>query len=411
MNLDPMFLQRALELPSSAVGYHLGRELAAWAKPRAVVELPDNEFDVWSFARAGRCEMSLREDIHSRIGSSWSRRGRIEDDQSSSWLRVRWEGHAIEVITAMWDRKYDQEVCHWVIADTPEIARSFATTVADFCSLPPSAALIFSNGCWSHNDAAFEAIQQALKEHLILPPDFLERILGDAHHFLTSRPMYEKYGLPYKRGLLFAGPPGNGKTACLRVLLRELHLPVLIVRSFASRYGEVEQNVAQAFDKAKRAAPCALVLEDLDVLVRGSALSALLNEIDGLGADTGILTLATSNHPEQLDPALIDRPSRFDRVYRFNAPGANERLRFFARWNERLEPELRVDGQTIGILVERTADFSFAFLQELIVSAMVRWVAEPGRNAMAELLQDEVKALIAQRGASATKASVQRDEE
>jgi hypothetical protein len=405
-----MLLQRALELPSSAIGYHLGRELAAWAKPRAVLEMRGNEFDVWAFACAGRCDSSPRAGIYSQFGATWSRRGRIEDQQGTSWLRIQWEGHAIEAVMACWDRRYDRETCHWIIADTPEIARAFATEVADFCSLPPAAALVFANGCWDHDEAAFAAIQQARKDDLILPPEFLERILGDARHFLNSRSMYAQYGLPYKRGLLFAGPPGNGKTACLRVLLREVKLPILIVRSFASRYSEVEQNVASAFDKAKRAAPCALVLEDLDVLVRGSALSALLNEMDGLGADTGILTLATSNHPEQLDPALIDRPSRFDRVYRFNPPGPEERRRFFARWNQRLEGKLRIDEKTIGKLVERTADFSFAFLQELLVSAMVRWVADPDRHAMSMLLQEEVSSLVAQRRTSAS-ASVQRQEE
>ncbi|MDI1442772.1 ATP-binding protein [Polyangium sp. 6x1] len=405
MDLDPIFLQRALELRSNATGYHLGRELEAWARPRVVLELPGDEIDVLSFARAGRCEATYREDIHNDIGLHWAKRGRLEHEQGTSWLRVTWEGHALEVVKLSYSHGYSREVSHFIVAEHIDTARAFATALADFCALPPDAMLVFSNGCWSRDRSGFAAIQHARAEDLVFAPGFFERILGDARHFVSSRETYAKYGLAYKRGLLFAGPPGNGKTACIRVLLRELGLPCLVVRSFQSRYGEVEQNVASVFSKAKRAAPCALVLEDLDVLVRGTALSALLNELDGLGGDTGILTLATSNHPEQLDPALVDRPSRFDRVYRFESPAPAERRRYFERWNERLEADLRLDAAIIADLVERTGDLSFAFLQELIVSAMVRWVAEPHRHPMPELLRSELDSLLAQRRTAAASPS------
>jgi hypothetical protein len=299
---------------------------------------------------------------------------------------------------ARWSAAFGQRVFHWVIADDRATAHAFATELADFSALPAGAFQVFAHGCWSADAAAFTAVSRARSEDLILPDGFLERILHDARSFVGGRATYEKYGLAYKRGLLFAGAPGNGKTACLRILLRELSLPTLIVRSFVSRYGEVEKNVALAFDKARRVAPCALVLEDLDVLVRGGALSALLNELDGLGGDTGILTLATSNHPEALDPALSERPSRFDRVYRFDAPARAERRRFLMHWNGRLESELR------------TADFSFAFLQELVISATVRWVAEEGRRAMSDLLAGELLSLVAQRRSPA-EAAPQRAEE
>ena len=410
MTVDAMLLQRALELPASAIGYFLGRELAACAHPRAVIELHGSEIDVWQFAKKGRCDVSLREGIHNQRGWTWKRRGELEEYQGTSWFDVKWEGHSIEVVMACWDRSYQREICHWIIADDSEVARRFSTALADFGALPDDANLVFSNGCWSHDTAGFAAIRAARSEDLILPDGVLEKILADARHFLNSRETYKKYGLAYKRGLLFAGAPGNGKTACIRVLLGELGLRALVVRSFNSRYGEVEQNVAAAFNKAKRAAPCALVLEDLDVLVRGNALSALLNELDGVGADTGILTLATSNHPEKLDPALADRPSRFDRVYRFEPPTPELRRRFLAHWNQRLENALRVNDAAIDRLVEQTGEFSFAFLQELVVSAMVRWVADHAHADMASILENELRSLREQRRAP-TPESPQRKEE
>ena len=143
------------------------------------------------------------------------------------------------------------------------------------------------------------------------------------------------------------------------------------------------------------------------MLVRGGALSALLNELDGLGSDTGILTLATSNHPEALDPALAQRPSRFDRVYRFEPPTRDARHRYLSHWNQRLEAELRIDEATLDQLAESTAEFSFAFLQELVVSATIRWLAEAGKRSMVELLNEELASLGAQRRA-AVEASPQR---
>ncbi|MCC6528230.1 MAG: ATP-binding protein [Polyangiaceae bacterium] len=410
MGTDAMLLQRSLELRPSAVGYALGRELAQVAAPRVVLEVPGREVDVWAFAREGRCKASRHEGVHSQFGTTWRRRGELKDHQGTSWLDVEWEGHSLETVMATWELGYNRESANWIIADDMATARAFATALTDFSAMPPNALLVFSNGCWKRDRDSWAAVRAARKEDLILPDDFLEQLGADARHFLSSRATYREFGLPYKRGLLFVGPPGNGKTACLRVLLRDLALPTLVVRGFTSRYGEVEQNVATAFEKAKAAAPCVLVLEDLDVLVRGAALSALLNEIDGLGADTGILTLATSNHPELLDPALADRPSRFDRVYRFDAPAPRDRRRFLAHWNERMQPELRVDEAVVEDLVLRTDTFSFAFLQELVMSAMVRWVAEPGKRAMPELLRAELDSLVIQRRKGA-EASPQRSED
>lgn len=406
-DLDPSLLQSVLMQPSSAVGYSLGRALSQHVHPRFVLEVPGSEIDVWPFAHSGRCEVALREGIHSQTGVTWRKRGVLDTSHGTSWMTVRWEGHDLEVVFAIWDRDMRRDMAHWVIAETEAIARSFATALTEHSALPPEALLVFSNGCWSKDASAFTAVHKARSEDLILPEGLLDRVLRDARQFLASRETYKQYGLPYKRGLLFTGPPGNGKTACLRVVLRELGLPVLVVRSFNSRYGEVEQNVSAAFERAKRAAPCVLVLEDLDVLVRGSALSALLNELDGLGADTGILTLATSNHPELLDPALSERPSRFDRVYPFDLPNLALRRRFLAHWNARAESALGIAERDLDDLADRTDGFSFAFLQELVMSATVRWVADGGERTMAEILPGELHSLLAQRRASAA-ASPQR---
>lgn len=88
-------------------------------------------------------------------------------------------------------------------------------------------------------------------------------------------------------------------------------------------------------------------------------------------------------------------------MYRFEPPGPEERRRYFALWNDRLEPALLVAPGVIADIADRTAGFSFAFLQEVVLTATVRWVAEPDLHSMPDLLRGEVDSLVAQRRANA----------
>ncbi|KAJ7845176.1 hypothetical protein B0H13DRAFT_2363811 [Mycena leptocephala] len=85
------------------------------------------------------------------------------------------------------------------------------------------------------------------------------------------------------------------------------------------------------FKKARKSAPCLLVLEDLDSLIEDSARTFFLNEVDGFARNRGILILASSNHPTGIDPA-IRRPSRFDVIYPFEPPGLELRHIYATKW-------------------------------------------------------------------------------
>src|SRR5581483_5198304 len=103
-----------------------------------------------------------------------------------------------------------------------------------------------------------------------------------------------------------------------------------------------EDNIHKVFDRARKSAPCLLVLEDLDSLLTTHNRSFFLNELDGFAANAGIVTLATTNHPERLDPSILDRPSRFDRKYPFEIPEQDERLAYITLCNETLKLSLRI---------------------------------------------------------------------
>jgi ATP-dependent 26S proteasome regulatory subunit len=115
--------------------------------------------------------------------------------------------------------------------------------------------------------------------------------------------------------------------------------------------------------------------------------------LDGFAANVGIVALATSNHPERLDPAILDRPSRFDRKYPFDLPEQAERLAYIVMWNATLKPALRISDEAAGKISELTEGFSFAYLKELFLSSMMRWIAKPQQNTMEQVMSGQVDVL------------------
>jgi ATP-dependent 26S proteasome regulatory subunit len=100
----------------------------------------------------------------------------------------------------------------------------------------------------------------------------------------------------------------------------------------------------------------------------------------------GVVVLATTNHPEKLDTAILDRPSRFDRKYFFDLPSADDRQQYIERWNGQLEVELRVSEVAAVKLVQQTEGFSFAYMKELYLSSMSQWMATQGKESMDEII-------------------------
>jgi AAA+ superfamily predicted ATPase len=140
-------------------------------------------------------------------------------------------------------------------------------------------------------------------------------------------------------------------------------------------------------------APCVLILEDLDSMIDNDNRAFFLNELDGFNSNTGVVVLATTNHPEKLDSSILDRPSRFDRKYYFQLPADAERRAYIAKWNCELQPEMRVSERGVAQVVSETHDFSFAYLKELFVASMIQWLTSGGSGSMDEVLLGQTKLL------------------
>jgi AAA+ superfamily predicted ATPase len=125
-------------------------------------------------------------------------------------------------------------------------------------------------------------------------------------------------------------------------------------------------------------------------LITGDNGSFFLNELDGFAANQGIITLATTNHPERLDPAILDRPSRFDMKYHFELPGFDERRDYLGLWNDRLVGEMRLTVEELKAVAEATDGFSFAYLKELILSSIMRWMTAQATGSMPAVMSEQV---------------------
>jgi SpoVK/Ycf46/Vps4 family AAA+-type ATPase len=137
-----------------------------------------------------------------------------------------------------------------------------------------------------------------------------------------------------------------------------------------------DEQIQHAFYVAGIHAPSVLLFEDLDKLIHaaGISLSHFLNVLDGPQVTKGVLVIATSNEPEQLDPALLHRPSRFDRVWTFPLPGIDERLALLHK-----RGAVYFSESALHEAARRSQGFSMAYVQEIVVNALLE-SAHNGKN-------------------------------
>jgi hypothetical protein len=382
MYLEQLFSE-VLREPHTVIAYEVSRRLATLFPGRAVIESADCDFTLMEYARAGLCTLRREEEVHGQVVSVWYEDKGIVEFPANIWYEVEWRDHSLDVVLMSWGGGWTRS---WILAETESVARRFFAAVCEWNPEPCDEIFVFDGGYWDGRPGLFQAIRGVELDQIILRGSLKEEIRADLERFFASRSVYESFGVPWKRGLLLTGPPGNGKTHTIKALINALGKPCLYVKSFNSEHWTEQTNIRKIFEGARRSSPCLLVLEDLDSLVTDENRSFFLNELDGFAANVGIATVATTNHPEKLDPAIAERPSRFDRTFHFDLPGPDERLAYLARWAESLPAGLHVSEDGLAKVVDQTDGFSFAYLKELALSSVLALAGAAGTTTLDEML-------------------------
>jgi transitional endoplasmic reticulum ATPase len=162
-------------------------------------------------------------------------------------------------------------------------------------------------------------------------------------------------GLEPTCGVLLVGPPGTGKTLTARSLAEALgvnYIAIVGPEVMGKYYGEAEGKLRQLFEKAAKAAPCLVFIDEIDSLapdrskvegeVEKRLVAQLLSLMDGFAKTKGVIVLAATNRPEHLDPALR-RPGRFDREVQFRVPDRAGRLEILGIQTRQMPLDSSVD--------------------------------------------------------------------
>ena len=199
--------------------------------------------------------------------------------------------------------------------------------------------------------------------------------------FLKNPKKFQKLGARIPKGVLLVGPPGTGKTLLARAVAGEANVPFFYISGsdFVELFvGVGASRVRDMFKQAKHNAPCLIFIDEIDAVgrqrgaglggghdEREQTLNQLLTEMDGFGANEGIIIIAATNRPDVLDPALL-RPGRFDRQVTVNLPDVKGREEILG-----VHAKGKIFDKSVNLknIAKRTVGFSGADLENLLNEA------------------------------------------
>ncbi|KAL8775545.1 MAG: hypothetical protein Q9209_000041 [Squamulea sp. 1 TL-2023] len=395
--------------------------------PDCTVTVTPNVTGLLGFAEAGQAQAKfdtttdeyLAWRLHEPVTDRSKRKGKMVDSISFGKFDYRWKDYEFIIYSATWfqddfnrhtdtfvlSKKANDEIVDGHSKRTDELIAAASQWSVDL----HKEVWVFDQETWSKDSELWKSVQESTWDDVILDDTMKKTLVEDVEGFFDRKDDYKEFGMPWKRGIIFHGIPGNGKTISIKALVHFLSarsdpVPTLYVKSLAGCHGP-HFAIREIFIKARETAPCLLVFEDLDSLITDQVKSFFLNEVDGLESNDGIMMIGSTNYRkiasdtreidsvliiscvvDRLDPGIAKRPSRFDRKYHFALPAVAERIRYCDYWRSKLEKNKSIDfpPKLSAAIADITEGFSFAYLKETFITSLLVIVAAQRGGDIAE---------------------------
>lgn len=205
----------------------------------------------------------------------------------------------------------------------------------------------------------FYHLPNKVDDLLRFPDSKADAILSEIDNFWKRGTIFKEHGFLHRRGYMFYGPQGSGKTCLVQQVIAEVVQRKGIV--FGCEHPSIFKAGLLRFREVEPDRHVVCLFEDIDALMDRHGEEEFLSLLDGEEMLDKVLNIATTNYPERLDARIVQRPRRFDRVIKVDMPGKEIRRMYFER-------KLKIATEEIDMWVAATEGFSFAACAELVIS-------------------------------------------
>ncbi len=267
------------------------------------------------------------------------------------------------------------------------------------------ASMMFNMG--KSNARVYVKGQQGILFKDVAGEDEAKDSLQEIVHYLQDPSKYKSIGATMPKGILLVGPPGTGKTMLAKAVAGESNVPFFSISGseFVEMFvGMGASKVRDLFKQAKEKAPCIVFIDEIDAIggkrnasgmggndEREQTLNQLLTEMDGFEGNSGVIILAATNRPENLDPALL-RPGRFDRRVPVELPDLKGREDILKVHAKKVKTEPGID---YNVIARMASGASGAELANIINEAALRAVREGRKEVSQTDLEESIEVVFA----------------
>ncbi len=257
------------------------------------------------------------------------------------------------------------------------------------------------------NARVYDKNKQSIRFNDVAGEDEAKESLQEIVTYLKNPGMYKEIGATMPKGILLVGPPGTGKTMLAKAVAGESNVPFFSISGseFVELFvGMGASKVRDLFKQAKEKAPCIVFIDEIDAIggkrnasgmggndEREQTLNQLLTEMDGFEGNSGVIILAATNRPENLDPALL-RPGRFDRRVPVELPDLQGREDILKVHAKKVKTDSNID---YNIIARMASGASGAELANIINEAALRAVREHRKVVTQKDLEESIEVVFA----------------